>query len=258
MTPSADFTTLGDGRALLLGTTARLVRWLDDRFLQMAREGGAVECRFPAAISNDVLTRAGYFEAHPDGATALGGSAASYSLPPAVCYHAYAMLAGTRLEAPMRLTASQTCFREADRPALTSDRLWEFTMREAIFIGPAEWVSAERTRWAERIDAFARDLRLSASRVPATDPFFAGAGRGRHLIQQLKGLKQELRMSVGSDTIAVASFNLHERFFGTRFDITLQEGIAAHSGCAAFGLERWALAYIHQNGSAAADALVGT
>ena len=256
MTPSTDFTTLGDGRALLRGTAAGLVRWFDDRFLRMACEDGAVECRFPATISNDVLARAGYFEAHPDGATALGAGAASYWLPPAVCYHAYAMLAGTRLDAPIKLTASQTCFREADRRALTSDRLWEFTMREAIFIGPRDWVSAERTRWAERLDAFARGLRLTGSRVPATDPFFAAAGRGRHLIQQLKGLKEELRLGIGSDTVAVASFNLHERFFGTRFDITLQEGAAAHSGCAAFGLERWALAFIDQHGSAAADALV--
>jgi hypothetical protein len=257
MTPSADFVTLGDGRALLRGTTARLVRWFDDRFLQMAREDGAVECRFPATIAEDVLARAGYFEAHPDGATALGRGAASYWLPPAVCYHAYAMLAGTRLDAGVKLTASQTCFREADRPALTAARLWEFTMREAIFIGPRDWVCDERTRWAERIDAFASDLRLSGARAPAADPFFAVVGRGRHLIQQLKGLKEELRLGIGADAVAVASFNLHEGFFGTRFDITLEEGIAAHSGCAAFGLERWALAFIDQHGSAAADALVG-
>src|SRR5687767_1657686 len=257
MTSSADFVMLGDGRALLRGTTARLVRWFDERFLQMAREDGAVECRFPATIAGDVLTRAGYFDAHPGGATALAGGAATYWLPPAVCYHAYAMLAGTRLDAPIRLTASQTCFREADRPALTAERLWEFTMREAIFIGSRDWVSGERTRWAERIDAFARDLRLSGSRLPAADPFFAAVGRGRHLLQQLKGLKEELRMAVGANSVAVASFNLHESFFGSRFDITLQEGTAAHSGCAAFGLERWALAFIDQHGSAAADALVG-
>ena len=67
MTSSADFMVLGDGRALLRGATARLVRWFDDRFLQMAREGGAVACRFPATIAGDVLTRAGYFDAHPDG-----------------------------------------------------------------------------------------------------------------------------------------------------------------------------------------------
>ena len=74
-------------------------------------------------------------------------------------------------------------------------------MREAIFIGPRDWVSRERTRWAERIDAFARDLRLSGSRLPAADPFFAAVGRGRHLIQQLKGLKEELRMAVGADSV---------------------------------------------------------
>lgn len=254
---AADFVTLGDGRALLRGSTARLVRWFDDRFLQMARQEGALECRFPATIAGETLARAGYFEAFPHGATALGAGAGSYYLPPAVCYHAYAMLAGTRLDAPARLTAVQTCFREVDRPALTAARLWEFTMREAIFIGPRDWIREERARWAERIDAFARDLGLSGSRAPAADPFFGGVGRGRHLIQQLKGLKEELRLDAGSDTVAVASFNLHEGFFGTRFEITLAEGIAAHSGCAAFGLERWALAFLEQHGSKAAEALIG-
>ena len=253
----ADFMTLGDGRALLRGVAASLVRWFDDRFRQMACEDGAEECRFPATIAEATLRRAGYFEAFPEGATALKTAEGSYWLPPAVCYHAYAMLAGAQLEAPARLTAAQTCFREADRPSRTPGRLWEFTMREAIFIGPREWVRDERARWTSRVEALGRELRLTGACEPATDSFFSGVGRGRSLIQQLKGLKDELRLNAGPETLAVASFNLHEGFFGKRFEITIGNDAAAESGCVAFGLERWALAFLRQRGVKAAEALIG-
>jgi seryl-tRNA synthetase len=257
--PSFDFLTLGDGRVVLRGPAADLVKWFDDRFLAMARDASALPCRFPATIAETTLARAGYFEAFPDGATALGASARSYWLPPAVCYHVYEMLAGTRLERPARLTAAQTCFREADRRALTAGRLWEFLMREVVFVGPADWVREERAQWSRRIEDFARELGLQGTLAPATDLFFGAVGRGRSLIQQLKDLKQELRLDdgTGTDTFAVASFNLHETFFGQRFDITLSDGTPAHSGCAAFGLERWALAFIQQRGPIAAGDVIG-
>lgn len=253
---SDEFVVMGDGRALLRGAAAGLVRWFDRRFHAMARDQGGLECRFPATIARETLTRAGYFEAAPEGATTLAGHAGAYCLPPAVCYHAYEMLAGRSLAEPVRLTAAQSCFREGDRGAATAGRLWEFTMREAIFIGPGDWVRNERARWAARIDAFARELDLAGARVPAADPFFTGAGRGRRLIQQLKGLKEELRLTAGSDTLAVSSFNVHETFFGKRFGISLPDGTVAQSGCVAFGLERWALAILTQHGARAAEALL--
>jgi seryl-tRNA synthetase len=225
--------------------------------LAIARADGAVACRFPATIAEATLARAGYFEAFPDGATALAANGHPYWMPPAVCYHVYEMLAGTQLEAPLRFTAAQTCFREADRRALTADRLWEFSMREVVFIGPDDWVAAERARWTSRIDGFARELGLTGTMVAAADPFFGTIGRGRSLIQQVKGLKQELRLDAGSATTAVASFNLHETFFGRRFELRLADGAAAHTGCVAFGLERWALAFIEQRGAEAIAGVIG-
>jgi seryl-tRNA synthetase len=254
---SAEFLTLADGRLLLRGVAAALCRVFDDRFLQMARDAGAIECRFPAVLSEATLARAGYFEAFPDGATALASGAPRCWLPPAVCYHVYEMLTGTRLDGPTRLTAVQACFREADRRTPEPGRLWEFTMREVMFLGHADWVREERDRWAATLDAFARDLGLSGNLEPASDPFFGAIGRGRRLLQQLKGLKYELRLDTGAGALAVASFNLHETFFADRFSIMLEDGTPAHSGCAAFGLERWALAFVQQRGADASAALVG-
>jgi seryl-tRNA synthetase len=242
----------------LRGIAAGLCRVFDHRFLQMAQDARAVECRFPAVVSEETLARAGYFAAFPDGATALGSGEPRCWLPPAVCYHAYEMLAETRLDSSTRLTAAQSCFRESDRRAPERGRFWEFTMREVIFLGPGGWVSDERDRWAARIERFARELGLAGRLEPASDPFFGATGRGKRLLQQVKGLKYELRLDTDGGALAVASFNLHETFFADRFAIMLEDGTPAHSGCAAFGLERWALAFMHQRGADAAAALVGT
>ena len=107
-----------------------------------------------------------------------------------------------------------------------------------------------------RISGCAASLGLDGSLEPATDPFFGASGRGKRLLQQVKGLKYELRLAAGRDSLPVASFNLHETFFGERFAMTLSDGTDAHSACVAFGLERWVLAFLEQHGSEAADALI--
>ncbi len=73
------------------------------------------------------------------------------------------------------------------------------------------------------------------------------------MLQRLKGLKQELRLAVGDDTVAAASFNLHEGFFGDAFDIRLPDGSPAASGCVAYGIERWLLAFLAAHGTSARD-----
>jgi hypothetical protein len=244
-------------RLTLRGTATALPGWFDGQFRSMALEAGAVERVFPASIPGATLRRAGFFDAFPDGASPAGAGAPADSFrPPAVCYHAYAALAGGVLETPILLTAAQTCFRDADRGSDDDARLWQFTMREIVFVGAGPWVAEQRSTWTRRARAFAERLQLEAAVEPATDPFFGDVSRGRRLIQQLKHLKDELRLAAGPRTIAAASFNSHETFFGSRFSLTLGDGTVAHSGCAAFGLERWTLAFLAQRGEDAAAALL--
>src|SRR5262249_59900604 len=91
---------------------------------------------------------------------------------------------------------------------------------------------------------------IAAGLEEAHDAFFLGASRGRRLLQKLKKLKYELRAGVGARrTVAIASFNHHAGFFGTRMNIRLPGGAIANSGCAAFGIERWAYAFLCQTRS---------
>lgn len=246
-----------DGRVLLRHTAAGLCRWFGERFLRMAADAGAEEYRFGSAIGRETLARADYFEAFPDGAASITDSGSSrYCLSPAVCYHVYEQLAGQRLDRPITITAESPCFREADRTAGGIGRFWEFTMREVVFVGASAWVAARRDEWISRVSAFAGSFGLDGSVEPATDPFFGATGRGKRLLQQVKGLKYELRLAAGQGALPVASFNLHETFFGERFAMTLQDGRDAHSACVAFGLERWVLVFLEQCGQAAAEALI--
>jgi seryl-tRNA synthetase len=255
---SSGFVGCPDGRVSLRHTAAGLYRWFGAQFLQMATDAGAEEYRFGLAIARETLARADYFEAFPDGATSItpDGHGRGYCLPPAVCYHVFDQFAGRRFDRPITVTAESPCFREADRKAGGAGRLWEFTMREVVFVGASTWVAARREEWMSRIRDFAVSLGLVGSLEPATDPFFGVTGRGKRLLQQVKGLKYELRLAVGEDSLPVASFNLHETFFGQRFAMTLADGVDAHSGCVAFGLERWVLAFLEQRGPAAAEAVL--
>jgi seryl-tRNA synthetase len=234
--------------------------------------------RPPAAVALSTLARARYFESFPQWLTlaahlredaaslervaraadpareACGACApAGAALPPAVCYHVYAALAGRALATTTYVSAEGTCWRHEGDQLRPLARGWAFTMREAVCIGDADAVAAFRARGIERARSLAATLALDARLEEATDPFFRPTARGRELLQRLKGLKQELRLPVGDASVAAASFNLHERFFGEAFDIRLADGSPAASGCVAFGIERWLLAFLAAHGTAAHD-----
>ena len=258
MTP--EIHDVGAGRLCLEGRPWAIFRWIDAELEAMAVRDGASPIQVPALIDREVLDRAGFFDAFGEMATrvAANGGAREYVLSPALCYHAYASLANRQLDAPIMLTTVGRCYRREAKPSPT--RLWEFTMREVIFIGTADWVADERARWLRRVSRFAQRIGLTSRVELATDPFFVAAARGKKLIQQLKELKYELQMRINTDEaeVAVASMNLHETFFGSRFGLTLPDGSPAWSACVAFGLERWTLAMIAQLGVERATEIVAT
>lgn len=248
----------GDGRAVLAGRALRLARWFDAQSAAMAAACGAEEFAFPSLVPRATLERAGYFDAFPEDATCVSanGRDETHVLAPAVCYQVYAQFAGQALAAPRIVTCAGRCFRHENGATDGLARLWEFTMREVVFLGPAEWVAEQRREWIERVRAFAALAGLAGYVEQASDPFFTGGtGRGKKLLQQLKELKYELRLerSASLGTLAAASFNLHEDFFARRFGIAMAGGAPAATGCVAFGIERWVCAFLEQRGAAAAE-----
>lgn len=84
----------------------------------------------------------------------------------------------------------------------------------------------------------------------ATDPFFIGEFRKQVAFQSAFQLKYEIRAALPykDATLAVGSYNYHQDFFGRSLNIRLPDGTPAHTGCAAFGLERIAFAFLAQYG----------
>jgi hypothetical protein len=257
------------------GAALRLFDALDHALAALARREAKQEWQIPPALDFATLARADYFAsfpqwlsavAHLDGdearLAAVAGSddpaAAALdavrpqpiALQPAACYHVYARLADQTVDAPFCVSVRCTCWRHEGERFTPLERGWAFTMREIVCLGNASHVERFRLRTIAAAAGFAAKLGIPASIEAAGDPFFAPTARGRALLQRVKGLKHELRLSVGADsTTAAASFNDHEAFFGEAFRIRLPDGAIAASGCTAFGVERWLLAFLVAHGT---------
>jgi seryl-tRNA synthetase len=263
------------GMLALRGETLQLFRSLEELMRRLASRETADEWQVPPALPFETLARADYFASFPQWLTAAAhlhaGEAAleqvanaadparaavsalrpcPTALQPAICYHVYAALSGTRLSAPRCCTVSGTCWRHEAGRFSPLERGWAFTMREIVCVGSAADVADFRTRGIDAAIALARQLGLRTSLVQASDPFFAPSTRGRALLQRLRALKHELLLPLGDGrSVAAASFNDHAQFFGDAFDIRDANGAPATSGCVAYGIERWLLAVLVEHGT---------
>ena len=267
------------GQVSLSGLALDILHAIDRSTLQWARSLGATERRYPSLIDLGVLERAGQVASFPQHLTLVfhpeqprqpersegpavpsseptgpahnQTSTSRCALSPAVCYHSYPEWQGRTVGSDAAiLTAQGRCYRFEDGGHVPLERLWDFTMREIIVLGSREQVENVRQSLMRQVSDLITTLDLDGRIEPASDPFFTAGDEGRRLMQQAGALKYELLLTVDGDgrAIAAASFNHHHDFFGTRFDISLAAGGPAHSGCVAFGLERWVLAVLAQHG----------
>ncbi len=284
-----DIWTSGSGVVGRGGAFMRLLGRLDTAIERLAvREYQAAPQSYNSLVPSDWLRRAGYFSSFPHSVTfavhlredfeaierfgkrhGQGENPTfedvseiappEHCLSPAVCYHTYGALMGHRLSAGAvsAYTGHGRCFRYESKNLRGLDRLWEFSMREIVWLGDREAVLGARETAIDSAWRLVSLLDLSARLETACDPFFAGDFPSLRFFQLAHDLKYELQVDVAPGTsIACASFNYHERFFGTRFGITSAHGEAAHTGCAAFGLERLLYACYCQHGLERAQELV--
>jgi seryl-tRNA synthetase len=123
-------------------------------------------------------------------------------------------------------------------------------MREVIFVGSKEFVLANREAARERMRPVFEEAGLAYRVESANDPFFIGEFRRQAAFQSAFQLKFEIRarLPFKESTLAVGSYNYHQDFFGRHLEISLPDGSPAHTGCAAFGLERLVFAFLAQHG----------
>jgi len=268
------------GIYLLGSLVTRLVEFFESRFLLLADHFEAKPYRFPTLISAKMLDRVNYFSAfphsltfathlredldiinqfaesahyHPDG---LDSPPESFSkikalLSPAVCYHLYFSLADHPLpDGKLVATAVGNCFRYESTNLNSLERMWNFTMREVIFVGPKEFVLENRHQSRLFMQKIFEEVGLVYHVETANDPFFVGEFRKQAAFQTAFQLKYEIRarLPFKDSTLAVGSYNYHQDFFGRHLNITLPDGGPIHTGCTAFGLERMVYAFLAQFG----------
>ncbi len=232
----------------LIGSVLRLFKYFENTFLTFGEESMATEEIYPNLIEKKILEQAEYFASFPNLAIDVGKN---YFLSPAVCYHVYPTLESKIIGEKLSVFSTQNrCFRNEKKFDIAEGRFKEFTMREIVFIGNYEDVERLRKKLIVDVLNFTKSLNLNGVIEKSSDPFFTSLpdSRGKKLLQQLKPLKFELKVAMPSGPMAIASFNLHEDFFGRSFNIKLQNGETATSGCVAFGIERWVLGFLSQYG----------
>jgi hypothetical protein len=260
-----------------------LMNYFDGRLRSIAiNQLGGREYQYPTLIRTDVLDRCGYFNSFPQFlmfVTRLHSDIDTYRdfldqykqsgdvrtfalsqcenldycLPPTMCFHTYHQLRDRQLgeEQNLVVTSRGKSFRFESRYHLTLERLWDFTIREIVFVGARTFVLECRQAFMREVFRMIdEEFGLMGFCEVANDPFFCNQDTAEKIwSQKLLELKYELRLNVAADrTIAAGSFNFHEGFFGENFQIRRGERDWARTACVGFGLERLTYAFLCQYG----------
>jgi seryl-tRNA synthetase len=244
-------------------------------FITRLREPGTEVLRFPPVMSRRHLEKAGYLKSFPNllgcvcalhgtvteiqsavGRLENGGdwtsslTVADIVLTPASCYPVYP-LAAERGPVPAggwRFDVACDCFRR--EPSRQIDRLQSFRMREYVCIASPLEVEQFRARWAQRGLEVASDLMLPCKIDQANDPFFGRTGQLLAASQLQQSLKLELLVPLRSEErpTACMSFNNHREHFGQVWGLRDSADEISHTACAAFGMDRLAVALFWTHG----------
>ena len=273
---------VGEGQVCVGAPFIALMDYFDRQLRAIAVDLlGGREYRYPTLIPTEVLDRCGYFNSFPqylmfvtrlhsdvdtyrqflDSYKATGDvrefalsqcQNLDYCLPPTMCFHTYHQFRNTQF-APGEnrvVTAKGKSFRFESRYHRTLERLWDFTIREIVFMGSREHVLECRQTFMRHAFQLMEQLGMTGFCEVANDPFFCNEDTAAKIwSQKMLELKYELRANVTQDrTIAVGSFNFHEEFFGHSFHIQRDDNDWIRTGCVGFGLERLTYAFLCQYG----------
>ncbi len=249
-------------------------------FINRMRPDRAEVFRFPPVVSRALIEKSGYLKSFPNllgcvcalqGDEArieaavdrfqTGGTwtdsveASELVLAPAACYPLYPIAAkrGAVPAEGLVFDVAGDCFRR--EPSRDIDRLQTFRMREFVAIGNAEQIKSFREHWIAMAPEIAGALGLSHRIEAASDPFFGRAGAMVGRFQVAQALKFEMLIPVRSaeKPTACMSFNYHRDHFGLTWNMNVEDGSPAHTGCVAFGIDRLAIALFATHGLKAAN-----
>ncbi|MEK0316184.1 amino acid--ACP ligase [Cohnella sp. 56] len=254
------------------GLAVTLTRQIDDLLIGWAQRHGAELRSYPAMIPVATLQKCRYIPTFPQNIHFVSefphrlqelekvresedlnalARLSPYALAPAVCFHCYAELSDSRLHEPLVLTARGTCCRHEAAWRLGNHRLNEFSMREVVLFGDAAFIEDERKRFMEEAWDLFEALGLAGRMETASDPFYFSEESGKGQQQMMGNMKYELIVNAGADagSFSIASFNDMDTSLCKPFGVLDGGANPMHSGCMAFGIDRWVYALLAYYGT---------
>ncbi len=273
----------GKGQVAYSGPVLKLAKLINDKSGELYKAAfNAKDSHFPAMIDADTLHKCGYFDSHPNAVTFVGNVVEDFDaieefrranscsegallpkqehihidgmcLNPAACFPCYPTLTGQDFKEGQCYTWLGRVFRYESRNINGLDRLYEFNVRELVFVGSEEYVRSCRAKALPIVEELASFIDIDCQVQTATDPFFATVSAAKKFWQAAQEVKNEIKIpALGNDgsqkMLACGSINLHGNFFGKRFGFTCENGEPAQTGCVGLGIERWVLAAFTQHG----------
>ncbi|MGI9409191.1 MAG: aminoacyl--tRNA ligase-related protein [Hyphomicrobiaceae bacterium] len=273
----------GKGQVAYSGPVLNLARLVNEKAGELYADAfNAFDSHFPALVDADTLHKCGYFDSHPNAVTFIGNMMEDFDaieefraanscsegallprqehvhndgmcLNPAACFPCYPTLTGKTFQEGQCYTWLGRVFRYESRNIDGLDRLYEFNVRELVFVGSEDYCRDCRSKALPVVEDLATFFDLDLKVQTATDPFFATVSAAKKFWQAAQEVKNEIKIPVldgdgNSKLLACGSINLHGKFFGDRFDITTGDGASVHTGCVGLGIERWVLAAFTQHG----------
>ncbi len=273
----------GKGQVAYSGPVLKLAKLINDKSGELYSAAfNAKDSHFPAMIDADTLHKCGYFDSHPNAVTFVGNVIEDFDaieefrranscsegalmpaqdhihidgmcLNPAACFPCYPTLTGQKFEEGKSYTWLGRVFRYESRNINGLDRLYEFNVRELVFVGNEDYVRSCRAKALPIVEELASFIDIDCQVQTATDPFFATVSAAKKFWQAAQEVKNEIKIpALGNDgsqkMLACGSINLHGNFFGKRFGFTCENGEPAQTGCVGLGIERWVLAAFTQHG----------
>jgi seryl-tRNA synthetase len=273
----------GKGQVAYSGPVLKLAQLINEKSGELYKSAfNAVDGHYPAMIDADTLHKCGYFDSHPNAVTFVGNVIEDFDaieefrqanscsegalmpqhdhvhmdgmcLNPAACFPCYPTLTGQKFVEGQCYTWLGRVFRYESRNINGLDRLYEFNVRELVFVGDEDYVRSVRAKALPIVEELASFMDIDCQVQTATDPFFATVSAAKKFWQAAQEVKNEIKIpALGNDgttkMLACGSINLHGNFFGKRFNFTTANGEPAQTGCVGLGIERWVLAAFTQHG----------
>jgi hypothetical protein len=247
------------------GIAVELYKKYDELFDQIAQRLDVQSRKYPSLIAKNTLSKCNYFTSFPQNVLFVSEfphridvlekvkTTDNYQeltrhngfvLSPAVCFHCYEEFSNCIIDNNLMLTSVGTCYRHEAPWRVGGQRLNEFTMREVIFIGDSLFIEEKRQQFIDEIWGLFEELGFSGRIETASDPFYFPkdySTKGQY--QLLSSMKYELLYDNGKNkSFSIVSFNNVKDTLCKEFNIRNSSGDIKHSGCVAFGIDRWVYA----------------